>query len=397
MEHGHTQAGAVVKILVIAQLPQFVTGGAEFQASRLIGEWSRQGHEVICLGRYVTTRSVTIGEYQIRVNRIPMIDSLGRYPRGISYVLSLAFLVWKYRKWADVIYCRFLGEAAVTVALLKLFRLIRVPLVAVPASSGPEGDIGYLRSVPGHRALVRLLDKQCDAINLIAPRMKDDLIGFGFSGQNFSQFPNGIPIAQPRPQQLESRHRLITVCRLAPQKRLDLLLRALATVIQRHPNTRLCIVGDGPQSQELRSLAKELLLDQHVEFTGMLGPADVRSRLQSCDLFVLPSRYEGFSNAALEAMEAGLPVILSRCGGLDSYITPDMGWIVERDNTESLTDALLSALSLPRTTLFDMGFRARGLVLQKFDIAKVAQSNLQLFTHLHETYLLKDSFHSNET
>ena len=65
-------------------------------------------------------------------------------------------------------------------------------------------------------------------------------------------------------------------------------------------------------------------------------------------MFILPSRYEGMSNAVLEAMEAGLPILLTRCGGIDTYIDESIGWTCEPDDVNGLTAALLRMLDHAR-------------------------------------------------
>ena len=88
------------------------------------------------------------------------------------------------------------------------------------------------------------------------------------------------------------------------------------------------------------------------------------------------------SNAGLEAMERGLPVILTHCGGLDRYVTPDMGWVVTPEDEESLSEALAEALELDLEALSSMGMRARECVVKTFDMEIVAKRYLALFQTL---------------
>jgi glycosyltransferase involved in cell wall biosynthesis len=142
---------------------------------------------------------------------------------------------------------------------------------------------------------------------------------------------------------------------------------------------RLDIVGEGPLKEKLRKQIRELSLDQYIRLRGEVPTGEIRSLLAQYDILVLPSRYEGMSNAALEAMEAGLPVLVTRCGGIDHYIDSQKGWVCEPDNPKSLMDAMCSMLETPTEALNDMGLQARIMVEEHFDIGMIAQKNIELF------------------
>lgn len=114
---------------------------------------------------------------------------------------------------------------------------------------------------------------------------------------------------------------LISVGRLAHQKGFDLLLRAFAIVKNDHPAVHLTILGEGPDRRELDNLAAGLGLSNSVTFAGF-NPEPLPS-INAADLFVLASRYEGFSNAALEAIGCGIPIVLfDTPGGHQEVVRP---------------------------------------------------------------------------
>jgi glycosyltransferase involved in cell wall biosynthesis len=371
-----------MRILVISQLPPFWVGGAERQAGRLIAEWRRQGHEVIAFGRGMPASEIELGGFRVPVRGIRTVQRFGRLLRGLSYVLSLSLLLLRYRRWPQAIYCRFLGEAAVTVALLKRLRLVRAPLVAVPANAGPDGDTAFLRSAPLRGLIAPLLERGCEAINLIAPQMAEDLRAFGLSGRQFHHIPNGITLGPVPVRQWHGERQLLTVCRLTDQKGVDVLLDALKLVQADDLRWHLRIVGDGPRRARLMEQAVAAGLTGRVEFAGVASEEDVRRDLARSHVFVLPSRFEGFSNAALEAMESGMPVLVTRCGGLDTYLRSDMGWVVRPGDVAGLAVALRAALTTPDLLLEAMGRRCRSEVEAKFDLRAVASRNLELFASL---------------
>ncbi len=212
--------------------------------------------------------------------------------------------------------------------------------------------------------------------------MDIELHSAGFSQRNFTHIPNGVPIGSPSQQRGDGKIQFISVGRIAPEKGLDLLLEAVASLKAQLVPGQVVIVGSGPEESALRAQAKKLGINALLEWTGELDQSQVRTRLERADVFLLPSRWEGLSNAGLEAMERGLVPIISDCGGLDTYVDSQTGWVIPRDDAPALAQAMAEALSLSRDQIQAMGMRARMLVEHKFDIAKVAERYLNLFTKL---------------
>lgn len=371
-----------MRLLVISDLPQFVTGGAEMQAARLISAWASRGHAVACLGRNMAADHVMIDGHRIAVDRIGVVSWLGRPGRAASYFLSLSWLLLRRRRSIDAIYCRFLGDAAATVSVLKRLGLLSVPLIATPANAGKGGDIDYLRSAPRSQALIELIDAQCDAINLIAPKMVGDLRAAGFHRARLTEIPNGIPVAANEARDVSGPIRVTSVGRLAPQKGYDLLIDALARRPELAGKLVVEVIGDGPDRAELEHDAARRLPAGLLRFSGEMTPSEVRAQLQRSDLFLLSSRYEGMSNAALEAMERSLPVVITRCGGIDTFVAPTMGWLADIGDVPQLSDALALAAATPRHELRRMGAHCRALVEEKFDMGSVAVRYLALFQQI---------------
>lgn len=371
-----------MRILVVSDLPEFVTGGAEMQAARLIEAWLDAGHEVRCVGRRMGKGPVRVGSHQLAVRRIWTTSMLGRWGRAASYFLSLAWVLLRHRRWADVVYTRFLGEAAATAALLKALGLLYQPLIATPANTRGDGDTNLLRSLPFGHHWVSLLDRNCDAINLIADGMIEELREAGFSGASFARIPNGIPIRPLVPGPAPSSPKFVAVGRLSRQKGYDVLLKALARVRDRLDDGQIQIVGDGPERSALMQQTAELQLTDKVIWRGELSQPAIAELLEHSQVFLLPSRYEGMSNAGLEAMERGLPLILTNCGGLDRHIGPGMGWVVPREDVKALSDAIASALGRDANTLAEMGLHARKHAVKTFDMAVVAGRYMDLFRAL---------------
>src|SRR5580765_112968 len=104
---------------------------------------------------------------------------------------------------------------------------------------------------------------------------------------------------------------VIAMGRLVPQKGFDLLQEAFARIATRHPEWSVKVLGKGPLKEQLEAQAESLGLKNRVSFVGAVS--DPFPALRAADLFVFPSRFEGFGNALVEAMACALPVISFDC------------------------------------------------------------------------------------
>lgn len=142
---------------------------------------------------------------------------------------------------------------------------------------------------------------------------------------------------------------LVSVGRLVHLKGYDLLLQAIARLRGRHPDLHLTIFGDGPERAPLTAIAARLGVAAHVTFVGFR--AEPLPAVRAADLFVLTSRYEGFPNAALEALACGTPVVLTDCPGANAQlIVPGRnGRLASAISADAIAAALEAAIAeLPR-------------------------------------------------
>jgi glycosyltransferase involved in cell wall biosynthesis len=135
---------------------------------------------------------------------------------------------------------------------------------------------------------------------------------------------------------------VLTTARLAAQKGHSYLLKAAALV----PHAMFVLVGDGPDRARLEAQARELSLDKRVLFLGYRN--DVADLLACCDLFVLPSLFEGLPLSILEATAAGKPVVASAVGGNDEVIVHgETGLLVPPADAEALAANIRMVLANP--------------------------------------------------
>ncbi len=160
-----------------------------------------------------------------------------------------------------------------------------------------------------------------------------------------------------------------TVGRMRPEKNQEVLLTTLRRLRVARVDAYLVIAGDGPLSDFLKQRAVTLEIADRVSFIGEVD--DVRPVLTALDVFVLPSiAVESFSNAALEAMAIGRPVILSDIGGAREMIDDGVeGYVVSPTELPARLPALISALYADKRKRVQMGQAARRRTETRFSVA----------------------------
>lgn len=132
---------------------------------------------------------------------------------------------------------------------------------------------------------------------------------------------------------------LIMSAELHTNKGQDLAIEALARLKTRFENLVLVFAGDGEERDALRALAQRYLLSDRVRFLGFVP--DVRRYLSGADIYLMPSRKEGFPFSLLEAGLAGLPVVATRTGGVPEVIKDGLtGALVPPENTAALAETV---------------------------------------------------------
>jgi glycosyltransferase involved in cell wall biosynthesis len=230
-------------------------------------------------------------------------------------------------------------------------RLRGSPFIVRIATGGEFGDIARLHVIPFGRWMLRLA-RRADAIISLSQQITDELLRAGFERPRIVEIANGVDIQRFTPASAEEKVRLrrelglpvegtqvIFTGRLNYQKGLDTLIRSWKDVQSAHPDARLLLLGKDEEGGTLQQLAAELHLEEAIHFLG--HSEQVLPYLRSSDVFVLPSLFEGLSNALLEAMACGLAVVTTNIGGTCEVIRPDIdGLLIEPGDVAALADQL---------------------------------------------------------
>lgn len=176
---------------------------------------------------------------------------------------------------------------------------------------------------PSELAIDRWLARRTSCIVVNSPAVRDFYVQHGLPSDKFEVIPNGMPPVglprAPRDQvlaelRLPQTARLIAlVGRLWPQKRVQDAIWAMDLLRVYPYDLHLLVVGDGPQRRQLERLAAQVDRPNHIHFLGQR--ADVLRLLPHCEMLWSPSAFEGQSNAILEAMAAGIPVVATDIPG----------------------------------------------------------------------------------
>ena len=240
-------------------------------------------------------------------------------------------------------------------------------------------------------AVDKYLAKGTERIVTNSSGVRDFYAQHGLPAEKFVIIPNGVepltpPVSKSRDQLLAelglpADARLIAaVNRLWPQKRVKDLIWAADLLKIVYPNAHLLIVGEGPQRWRLERYRDQCEIQDCVHFLGQRD--DVASLLPHCECLWLGSGYEGQSNAILEAMSAGLPVIATDIPGNRDLVVPnETGYLVpvgDRAAFARWSNVLLNDPELGRR----LGAAGRQRVLTEFSVEKMVARHAALYEEL---------------
>lgn len=192
---------------------------------------------------------------------------------------------------------------------------------ATRAAAGTRGWALARLGGPIERAAVRA----ADAVITLTPRLAERLATDGVDPARLRVIPSGVERAafavdasSGDPLAGIARPRVLFVGRLARQKGVTTLVEAAARL--RTPGAQVVLVGDGPQRAEVEALTARLGLADRITLTGFRPHGEIPSILRAADLLVMPSVYEELGSALVEGLEAGLPIVASRVGGIPDAV-----------------------------------------------------------------------------
>lgn len=373
------------RVLIVSRQFRPMVGGAEKQVERLAGEFVQKGLTVrVIAGRFDPSWP--------RHERLPNGLEIVRLPsprfRAVGtaiFLMSLFFYIIRHRHDYDIVHTQHAHYGAMGSVLAA--KLIKKPVVCKIAGSGKTGDVAALKRTPLRSFLLKIL-KRIDRFVTVSRETQRELQEAGFEEKQIALIPNGVdteffcpPSREQRSNKntVDSTKILLYVGRIAQEKGLDILLRAVS-LLPRSYELKLRVLGNGPLWEEMQALVAHLGISDQVEFLGEVE--NVREHLQSADMFVLPSRFEGLSNALLEAMACGLPVVATKTSGtVDVLRHGENGLLVDVEDPKALAAAIEQLLQ--ETSLAQkLAENAIQTVRMNYSLDSVAERYIALYREL---------------
>ena len=194
----------------------------------------------------------------------------------------------------------------------------------------------------------------------------------------------GVDVATIAPESGEKRRTtrsktILYLGRFIKRKRPDFAIQVFSKLHHKYPNTKLVMIGEGPMEQELKIQSEKLHIQRSVEFPGPLFGKAKLNRYHEADLFLFPSEKEGFVLVVLEAMAAGLPMLVPNAMGFREAVEDEKnGYLADIGNIDDWVQKAEQSLF---STLLQRQFRKRSreIVVKKFSWEECAKKNIQLY------------------
>jgi glycosyltransferase involved in cell wall biosynthesis len=334
----------------------------------LAEEFKNKGHNIIIASDNNDKFKTYVEHMGIRHYTIP----LASHKKNIvSFVISFIKLIRIVKKEEiDIIHSHHRWSSFIGYFVSKMFG---IPLVTT-----------YHGIHKGNKFLTIWGDK----IISVSEDAKNHLIDyFHVKPENITVIKNGIKLPELGNNHAISKMQtnnnppvMANIARMSPEKDQKSLFLAMKKVIEKHPEIKLLIVGDGPLENELINLARELGIQNNVKFLGEVE--QINAILSTVDFVVLSSLTEGLPMAVLEALAFEKPVIATRVGDIATVVKDGQnGFLVPPGNSELFANAIIALLE-DKERMVVMGKKGRQYIQEHFDIRYTVQQTENIYFSL---------------
>lgn len=287
------------------------SGGAERVLSELANIWVSNGHQ-ISLVTFATKATVPFYSLDPKIHLFQLDQThmecslLMRLKNSFARILSLRRTIQKLNP--DVV----LSFVDVT----NITTLIATIALKIPVLVSERTHPGYYKLPKFYQKIRQIFYPNAACVVVQTNLVLDYFNKNGFRNLNLKIIPNAVPkpiLSKPVISPPVKIKNIVSVGRLCLFKGFDTLIQAFYQLLSVHPHLILTIYGEGNERLNLEKLIHSLGLQDKVCLPGVTQ--NIQDALINADLFIFPSRYEGFPNALCEAMAVGLPVIASDCSG----------------------------------------------------------------------------------
>jgi len=237
--------------------------------------------------------------------------------------------------------------------------------------------------------LTKFTLKMTDYHTIVSKSMFSDAVDAGSDPSNVHVIYNGLNLRDiPKLKEISrSKYKLskddlfiLYMGRLHKKKCPDDLIKAMKIVVSEAPSAKLVVAGKGDEEQKLKDLTHQLNLSKNVLFTGFVSENEKWQMMTNCDVFVLPSEVEGFAISIMEAMACSKPVVVTDIGPFTEIVKHrETGLVVPLHTPDAIASAIVE-LYRNNDLRKSIGDAAQKEIENRFDIAKIADNYLELYT-----------------
>lgn len=360
-------------------------GGAEKQAQRLSKELVKNGHEVVVLTR-MPNKGIKETEMidGIKVIRLKVLKTGKMAP--LSYLFKSLIYLFKNRKNIDVVHAHSLSTTGFTASLATF--LLRIPSISKIAGGGNElGCEAKRMYIAGGLKRFRILfmNRYLSKYIAISNDIKKDLEDIKAPQNKIIYLPNGINIEEKKFIDIKLKKEELNLPldktlylyagRLEFVKGIDIILKSwLNTSSNFRKKSQLIILGEGTYNVE------KYLSIPSISIIGKVN--NVNEYLTVTDYFTLPSRYEGISNALLEAITHKVAVIASDAGGNKDIVNNTTGFLFEKENDLQLTKLLEETMEIYQGEVTEKVENAFLMIKENYDLNVIRNKYEDIYLEL---------------
>jgi glycosyltransferase involved in cell wall biosynthesis len=215
-------------------------------------------------------------------------------------------------------------------------------IISLRGSDVPGGNVRLRFEYKLFGPLLKRIWTRASGLVACSEGLKARALGF-LSSANIDVIPNGVDLDRfyPAPAgELSGKLKLVTVGRLSATKRIEMLIGAVEILGKKGADVCLRIAGGGGMAKQLKAMVEQRKLTGIIKFSGRVGTDKMPDVYRQNNMFVSATMQEGMSNAMLEAMASGLPIITTKCEGVEELIS-DNGIVAGEDSADSLANAII--------------------------------------------------------
>lgn len=344
------------------EYPPTIVGGAGTYAINVTRELAKLGHEVTVFTPHIETDKSLKNDDNLKIHRIALNNNLPFKALQFWLKLPETILEFELNNKFDVIHFNGLSYWFVKNKLSEAPNIVTIHHLVIDAiKCNNLSRISRIKDVSGENSyLMPFLEKRCvkcaDKIISVSEFTKKQIVEtYGINPENNDVIYNGIELKEQIFDEAEfeelktqfsipQKPVILFVGRVDDHRKgLDILLKSFNNVLK-NIDSILLVVGKGNQT-EARTLATSLGIQDKVFFTGFVDDTTLKKCYAICDVYVIPSRLEGFGLTILEAMAAEKPVVATNVGGIPELVKQHRnGILVKPKNPEQLAEAIISIL-----------------------------------------------------